>query len=160
MLQQGWHLVKIPLLHLHIIWAMYILGLFSSWGTWRICPAWSPSEHQLAPALSPIWGPRPKPRRLEEVVYSPNDSSSHFIQRLFPPKLPQQHTWTISYDTFNIIHIFIIHYIYTNNFTFYLRDIFTLSLLRIFMAGWLPSVHCVRYKGCTVYSFKEYSTRA
>jgi hypothetical protein len=66
----------------------------------------SPSEHQLTLALSPIWGPRPKPRRPEEVVNSPNDSCSHFTQRLFPPKLPQQHTCTTSYDTFNIIHIY------------------------------------------------------
>jgi hypothetical protein len=85
---------------------MYILGLCSSCGTSRICPAWSPSEHQLTPALSPIWGPRPKPRRPEEVVYSPNDSCSHFTQRLFPPRLPQQHTCTTSYDTFNNIHTY------------------------------------------------------
>jgi hypothetical protein len=85
---------------------MYILGLFSSWGTSWTSPAWSPSEHQLTPALSPIWGSRPKPRRPEEVVYSPNDSCLHFTQRLFPPKLPQQHTWTVSYDTFNIIHVY------------------------------------------------------
>jgi hypothetical protein len=50
-----------------------------------------PSEHQLTPALSPLWGPRPKPRRLEEVVYSLNDSCSHFNHRLFLPKLPQQY---------------------------------------------------------------------
>ncbi len=87
MLQQGWHLVKIPLLHSHIIRAMYILGLSSSWGSSRICPAWSPTGHQLAPALFPILGPRPKPCRPEEVVYSPNDSCSHFTPRLFPPKL-------------------------------------------------------------------------
>ncbi len=37
----------------------------------------------------------------------------------------------------------IIHNIYTNNYIFYLHDTFTLSFLRIFMAGWLPSVLCV-----------------
>jgi hypothetical protein len=31
----------------------------------------------------PNWGLCPKPRRLEEVVYIPNDSCSHFTQRLF-----------------------------------------------------------------------------
>jgi hypothetical protein len=71
-----------------------------------MCPAWSPSEHQLTPALSPIWGPRPKPRRLEEVVYSLNDSCSHFTQRLIPPKLPQQHRCTIPHYTFTIIHTY------------------------------------------------------
>jgi hypothetical protein len=103
---QGWYLVANSSLHSYIIWEMYILGLSSSWGTSRICPAWSPCEHQLTPALSPIWGPRPKPNRPEEVVYSSNDSCSHFTQRLFPPILPQQPTCTIPYCTFNIIHIY------------------------------------------------------
>jgi hypothetical protein len=66
---------------------MYILGLSSSWGTSRIFPAWSPFEHQLTPALSPLWGQRPKPRRPEEV-YTPIDRCSNFTQHLFPPKLP------------------------------------------------------------------------
>jgi hypothetical protein len=41
--------------------------------------------------------------------------------------------------------ILIIHHIQTNNYTFYLHDIFTLSLLQILMAGRLPSVLCVWY---------------
>jgi hypothetical protein len=53
-----------------------------------------------------ICGPRTEPRRPEEVVNSLNDSCSHFTQRLFPPKLPQQHTWIISYSICNIIDIF------------------------------------------------------
>jgi hypothetical protein len=32
----------------------------------------------------------------EEVVYSPNDSCSHFTQRLFPPNVAWQRTVTIS----------------------------------------------------------------
>jgi hypothetical protein len=43
--------------HEWAMYIMYILGLCSSWGTSRICPAWSPSEHQLAPALSPLGAP-------------------------------------------------------------------------------------------------------
>jgi hypothetical protein len=80
---------------MHTIWPIYILGLCSSWDTSRIQ---SPSEHLLTPALSPFGGPRPKPRYPEEVVYSPNDSCSHFTQCLFPPKVPQQHTGIISYS--------------------------------------------------------------
>ncbi len=109
-----------------------------------MCPAWSPSEHQLTPALSPIWGPRPKPRCPEEVVYSLNDSCSHFTQRLFPLKLPQQHTYTAF-----IIHsssfILIIHRIHTSNYILLLHDRFVSSFLRFFIAGRLPSVSCVRY---------------
>ncbi len=124
---------------------MYILGLSSSWGTSRIYPAWSPSEHQLTPALSPIWGPRPKPSHPEEVVYSPNGSCSHFTQRLFPPKLPQQHTCTIL-TIQSTSFISIIHHIHASNYIFYIHDMFTLSFLRIFIAGRLPSVPCVRYR--------------
>ncbi len=41
---------------LHTFWAMYILGLRSSWGTSQIRPSWFPSEHLLTPALSPFRG--------------------------------------------------------------------------------------------------------
>ncbi len=125
---------------------MYILELFSSWGTCRICPTWSPSEHQLTPALSPIWGPRPKPRRLEEVVYSPNDSCSHFTQCLFPPKLPQQRTCTVPYHTFNIIHTYI-HHSWTSSYIFFIY--MTSSLFHFFGSSWqagCPSVTYVQYK--------------
>ncbi len=85
---------------------MYILGLSPSWGTSRICPAWSPSEHQLTPALSPIWGPHPKPRRTEEVVYSPYDSCSHFTQRLLPPNFLATYTYysTLYTNTYYTSH--------------------------------------------------------
>jgi hypothetical protein len=38
-----------------------------------------------------------------------------------------------------------IHHIYTHIYTFYLHVLFSLSLLRIFMAGRLPSVLYVRH---------------
>jgi hypothetical protein len=47
-------LLWFPLRDLYTTWTMYKLGLSSSWGTSRICPAWSSCEHQLIPALSPI----------------------------------------------------------------------------------------------------------
>ncbi len=127
---------------LYIIWAVYILGLCSSWGTSRICPAWSPSEHQLTPALSLIWGLCPKPRRPEEVVYSPNDSCSHFAQR------PETSSATYMYCfLWYIRHHSYLLYITSMRtiIPFYLYDIFTLSLLQILMAGRLPSVLCVWY---------------
>jgi hypothetical protein len=56
----------------------------------------APREYVLhGPLLSIYWlrlcphlGPRLKPRRPGEVVYSPNDSCSHFTQRLFPLYVP------------------------------------------------------------------------
>jgi hypothetical protein len=103
-----------------------------------------PFEHQLTPALSPIWGPGPKPRRPEEVVYSQNDSCSHFTQRLFPPKLPQQHTCSI-FNIHSPSFILIIHHIQESIYILLLQDKITLSFLRLFLAGRLLSVSCVRY---------------
>jgi hypothetical protein len=127
---------------------MYILRLSSSWGTSRIYPAWSPSEHQLTPSLSPFWDPRPKPRRPEEVVCSLNDSCSHFTPRLFPPKLPCN-----IHELFLAIHstsfISIVHHIHAGNYIFYLDNIFTLSFFQVFMVGQLPSVLRVHYKYST-----------
>jgi hypothetical protein len=142
MLQQCWYLVKIPL---------YICTSFEQCTYLGYFLLEAPREYiqhgpLLAPALSPIWGPHPKPRHQEEVVYSLNDDScSHFTQRLFPPKLPQQHAWIISYSTVNIIHIFYTSHLHAHLFIFFLHDLFALSFLRIFMAGRLPSVPCVRY---------------
>ncbi len=124
-------------------WAMYILGLSSSWGTSQIQPAWSPCEHQLTPALSPIWAPRLKPRRPEEVVYSPNDSCSRFTQRLFPPKLPQQHTCTI-FSIHSPSFILIIHHIQTI-FTSFSYETIILSFLKLLLAGRLLLVSHARY---------------
>ncbi len=123
---------------------LYILGLSSSWGTSRIRPAWSPCGHQLTTALSPIWGPRPKPRRLEEVVYSPNDSCSHFTQCLFPPRPPRN------------IHVLFLAYVHRHSYLLYItfkqylhpfitRQII-LSFLRLLLAGRLLSVSRVRYR--------------
>ncbi len=41
-------------------------------------PFWASTDSGFVP----IRGPRPKPRHPEEVVYSPNDSCSHFTQHL------------------------------------------------------------------------------
>jgi hypothetical protein len=111
---------------------MYILGLSSSCGTSRIRPAWSPFEHQLTSALSPICGPRPKPRQLEEVVYSPNDSCSHFTQCLFPPKRPQQHTCTI-FSIHSPSFILIIHRIQASIYILLLQN---KIILHFFGSSW------------------------
>ncbi len=106
MLQQGWYLaVNSSLIFIHYLSNVHTWAIFFLWHLANMS-AWSPSEHQLTPALSPIWGLRPKPRRPEEVVYSLKDSCSHFTQRLFPPKLPWQRTCTIPYYTFKLIHTY------------------------------------------------------
>jgi hypothetical protein len=125
---------------------MYILGLCSSWGTLRICPAWSTSEHQLAPALSPL-GARVQSYAVRRRLFIVLMTAAHISPNIFsPPKLPQQHTYCRIFLTVHATSfIFFIHHIYMHIYIFYLHALFTLSLLRIFMAGRLPSVPCVWY---------------
>ncbi len=90
-------------------WAISFLRHLAN--TSRMAPFWASTDSGFVPNPSP----RPKLRCPEEVVYSPNDSCSHFTQRLFPPKLPPQHTCTIF-----IIHssslILIIHHIQVSKY--------------------------------------------
>ncbi len=65
-------------------WAIFFLRHLAN--TSSMVPFWASTDSGFVPNLGPA---------SEEVVYSPNDSCSHFTQRLFPPKLPQQHTCTI-----------------------------------------------------------------
>ncbi len=102
---------------------MYILGLCSSCGTSQICPAWSSSEHLLAPALSPF-GARVRShavqrRLLEEVVYILNDRCSHFTQRLFPLRVPQHTSLLLTVNTIHrISFMLIIYHIHTYIYIF------------------------------------------
>jgi hypothetical protein len=98
----------------------------------------APREYVLhGPLLSINWlwlcphlgGPCPKPRCPEEVVYSLNDSCSHFTQRLFPLKLPQQHIQN-SYSTSNIIHTY-----YTSHLYAHLHLLFYISCSHIHFFG-------------------------
>jgi hypothetical protein len=124
---------------------MYILGLSSSWGTSRIRPAWSPSEHQLAPALSPQFGARVRSHAVRRRLFIVLMIAAHISPNFFSLRnfLSNIHGLFLTIHSTSFAPI--IHHIYTNNYIFYLHDTFTLSYLRIFMAGWLPSVPCVRY---------------
>ncbi len=80
-LQQRWHWSRVPL-----SWST----LFDNVHTWAISflrhlaimsgmvPFWASTDSVFVPN----WGLRPKPRCPEEVVYTPNDSCSHFTQSL------------------------------------------------------------------------------
>jgi hypothetical protein len=131
-------------LHMHIIWAMYILGLSSAWGTSQICPAWSPFEHQLAPALSPIWG-RVRSHAVRRRLLIVLMTAAHISPNVFSLR----NLLSNIHGLFLMVHLTsftsFIHHIYTHIYIFYLHDMIILSLLRIFMAGRLPSVLCVRY---------------
>jgi hypothetical protein len=68
-----------------------------------MCPTWCPSEHQLTPALSPIWGPRPMPRHPEEVVYSSTVSA---IKSARSRKYMRCFKYTEIYDTDIFLKLF------------------------------------------------------
>ncbi len=84
-------------------WAISFLRHLTNMSS--MVPFWASTDSGFVPNL----GPASKPRRPVEVVYSLNDSCSHFTQRLFPPKLPQQHTCTSLHYTFTIIHAYYTH---------------------------------------------------
>jgi hypothetical protein len=101
--------------HVHTIWAMYILGLCSFLrhiaNMSFMVPFWASTDSGSVP----IWGPRPKLRYLEKIVYSPNDSCSHFTH-LFPPNVPHQHTEIISYTT-QKYHSYLLYITFIRTFT-------------------------------------------
>jgi hypothetical protein len=86
-------------------WAMFSLWHLANMSC--MVPFWASTDSSSVP----IWGPRPKPRRPEEVVYILNDSCSHFTQHLFPPRVLSTHM-TTSYCAHNIKNI--IHTYYTS----------------------------------------------
>ncbi len=107
-------------------------------------PFWASTDSGSVPISG---SPCPKPCCPEEVVYSPNDSCSHFTQRLFPPSVPWQRTviFHISLKYPIIARTHIRHHIICTFTSFILHILFTSLFLLIFMAGWLPSAPCVRY---------------
>jgi hypothetical protein len=130
---------------------MYILGLWSSWGTLRVRPAWSPSDHILTPALSPFRGAPVRSHTWpEDAVYSLNDSCSYF-SNVFSLRVLLTNVQRISFYNTYIAHIHIIHHIHMYIYTHIIHHIhmyaciFTSSFLLLFVTGWLPSTLCVRY---------------
>ncbi len=119
--------------HLSVVhtWAMFFLRL-------------SPSEHQLAPALSPF-GARVRSHAVRRSLFIALMTVAHISPNVFSP----QNFLSNIHGLFLTVHatsfISFIHHIYTHIFIFYLHVSFTISLLRIFLAGRLPSVPCVQY---------------
>ncbi len=111
-------------------WAMFFLRHLANMSF--MVPFWASTNSGSVP----IWGaPHLKPRHPEEVVYSLNDSCSHFTQRLFPPKVPQQHTKTIP-----MLHkksfILIIHHIHAHIYIFYFTCLYSKLHFFFFRSSW------------------------
>ncbi len=123
---------------------MYILGICSSCGTSRICPAWSPSEHQLTPALSPFRA-RVRSHVVRKRLFIVLMTAAHISPNIFSLRNFLSNIHRLFLTVHITSFILFIHHIHAYIYIFYLHVLFTLSLLRIFMAGWLPSVPCVPY---------------
>jgi hypothetical protein len=99
------------------------------------CDRNRPPQSQVACKLTPFAPPFTQPTQPTPPLQSPRTPTA---QRL---------TKTIS-GIFRLLltGTLIIHYIQASNYILLLHDKFTLSLLRLFIAGRLPSVSCVRYR--------------
>ncbi len=137
--------IENPLYEMHTIWAMYILRRPSSWGTSRICPSWSPSEHLLTPALSPfgacVRSHAVRRRLFIVLITAAHISPNVFSLRMFPSNLQ----FIVSYNT-RRYHAHILYITFTHTFTSFILYILLISsFLPFFIAGWLPSAPCVWY---------------
>jgi hypothetical protein len=105
------------------------------------------------PLLSIYWlrlcphlgGPRPKPRRPEEIVCSLTDSFSHFTHCVFPLKVPQ-HTQRLSLTEHSTtIHTYYSSHLYARLHLYFIRlvHIFVSSELhgRLAALGFLCPIH-------------------
>ncbi len=88
---------------------MYILGLSPSWGTTRICPAWSPSEHQLTLSLSPI-GARVPSHAVRRRLFIFLMTAAHISPSVFPSETSSA---TYMYCLLRYTHI--MHTYYTSH---------------------------------------------
>jgi hypothetical protein len=79
-------------------------------------------------------------RHPEEVVYSLNDSCSHFTQRLFPPKVPQQHTETIPMLHDNIIHTYVLYITFIRTLTYFILHVFIRNFISSDLHGRLAAL--------------------
>jgi hypothetical protein len=106
--------------------------------------AWSPSEHQLALALSPL-GAHGQSHAARRRLFIDLMTAAYISPNVFSLRnfLSNMHRLFLTVHTTSFISF--IHHIYTHIYIFYLHVSFIISLLGIFMAGRLPSVSCIRY---------------
>jgi hypothetical protein len=109
-----------------------------------MCPAWSPSGHQLTLSLSPI-GARVRSHAVRRRLFIFLMTAAHISLNVFSLRnfLSNIHVLVLHYTSSSFI--LIIHHIQASNYNLLLHVESTLSFLRLFIAGRLPSVSCVRY---------------
>jgi hypothetical protein len=121
----------------HMFWVMYILGLRSSWGTSRVRPSWSPSEHLMTPALSPFRGARVRSHAYpEEIVYSLM-TAAHISPNVFSLQMFLSNVQWISHYSTRQLHAHILYITFIRTFTSYVtHHIHAHSHLHFFWSSW------------------------
>jgi hypothetical protein len=126
--------------HLSVVhtWAISLLRHLAN------MPAWSPSEHQLTPALTPF-GARVRSQAVQRRLFIALMTAAHISPNVFSLRnfLSNIHELFLTVHASSFISF--MHHIYMHNYIFNLHVSFTNSLLWIFMTGRLPSVPCVQY---------------
>ncbi len=111
---------------------MYILGLRCSWGTSRICPSWSSSDHLLAPTLSPFGGARVRSHAVRRRMFIVLMTSASFHLTSFPSKCSlatysnyfiiiydnSTHTHTY-YASHSYVHLHLLFYTFYSHLCFF-----------------------------------------
>jgi hypothetical protein len=105
--------------------AMYILGPSPSWGTSRMCPAWSPSGHQLTLSLSPI-GARIRSHAVRRRLFIFLMTAAHISLNIFSLR-----------NFLNNIHVLVLHYTIIVIHTYYTSH--SSKQLQPFVTRWIHS---------------------
>jgi hypothetical protein len=95
--------------------------------------------------LCPQFGARIRSRAVRRRLFIVLMTAAHISPNVFSLRnfLSNIHGLFLTIHSTSFIPI--IHHIYMNNYLFYLHNKSTLLFLRVFVAGRLPSVSCVRY---------------
>ncbi len=104
-------------------WAMFLLRHLAN--TSFMVRFWASTDFSSVPILG---GPASEATPSRRGC--PNDSCSHFTQRLFPPKVPPQHT-----ETIYMVHNNIIHTYYTSHLYAHLHLLFYMSCSHVHFFG-------------------------
>ncbi len=120
-------------------WAIFFLRHLANMSS--MVPFWASTDSGFVPNLGPASEATPS----GGVFFIFLMTAAHISPNVFSLRnfLSNVHVLLLIVHSTSFIPI--IHHIWTSNYIFYLHDKFTLSFLRIFIAGRLPSVSCVRY---------------
>jgi hypothetical protein len=102
-------------------WAMYILGLYSSWGTSRICPAWSPSEQLLTLVLF-LFGARIRSHAVRKRLFIVLMTAAHISPNVFSLQKFLSNTQGLFLTAHNnIIHTYYTSHLYARLHLYFIR---------------------------------------